>query len=394
MGSTKCEWLAAALRLGAEGIPFAYAERVHLLVPTLYHQTKQAISTEDDGKIDRKHLYFSAVRTARGAALDLCLLLLFWMSKDTEDGPGREPRSTLIRSPDVRSILEAELEDRSTSGWVPRAVLGRYLTWLFFFGEDWLWLHFEAVFPPAASDLAAAAWFGYVEHDKPAGELVAQLHPYFAAHIRHLKQQPPGYEELGRRLADFLMVLFLWDEVPEDLLELFWTEAPTAIRRHAMWFIGREMLPGRQYQERAKSYWGRRLKAAIDAQDPEPFRKELGATSSFFLWDLDQLWLLDQLRTLLLAGFVPNDTFGVIDKLARLVPEHVDKVVEVTSMLVRQPNVEAWTFAAQDRSLRHILVEGKSSQAPHTVVRVREIVSFLASRGNTGFLDLDDGLLQ
>jgi len=34
-------------------------------------------------------------------------------------------------------------------------------------------------------------------------------------------------------------------------------------------------------------------------------------------------------------GFAPNDAYGVIDNLAKLVPEHIDKVVEVTNLLVR-----------------------------------------------------------
>ena len=52
--------------------------------------------------------------------------------------------------------------------------------------------------------------------------------------------------------------------------------------------------------------------------------------------------------------------------------------------------VQAWIFAAQDQSLRIILVEGKASTAPRTAAMVNEIVSYLASRGNPSFLDLDN----
>jgi ribosomal protein L12E/L44/L45/RPP1/RPP2 len=80
----------------------------------------------------------------------------------------------------------------------------------------------------------------------------------------------------------------------------------------------------------------------------------------------------------------------VIDNLAKLVPEHIEKVVEVTNLLVRQPKVEAYIFAVQDQSLRAILVAGKASAAPQTAATVREIVSYLASGGNPNFLDLDN----
>jgi len=41
----------------------------------------------------------------------------------------------------------------------------------------------------------------------------------------------------------------------------------------------------------------------------------------------------------------------------------------------------------QDRSLRK---DGKKSPTPGTAATVKEIVSYLASRGNPSFLDLDD----
>ena len=92
---------------------------------------------------------------------------------------------------------------------------------------------------------------------------------------------------------------------------------------------------------------------------------------------------------MLAGGFAPHDAFGVLDALAKLLPEHVDKVVEVTNALVRHPKLEGWIFAAQNDALRRILIEGKGSRTPGADTRVSEIVSYLASRGNHGFLDLD-----
>ncbi|MCA1471167.1 hypothetical protein I6F09_25210 [Bradyrhizobium sp. IC3195] len=146
---------------------------------------------------------------------------------------------------------------------------------------------------------------------------------------------------------------------------------------------------GRSHRSRAMAYWELRLECAIKADDPEPLRAELGSIGHFFLWDFDHLWLLDQLQMMLAGGFAPNHAFGVLDALAKLLPEHVDKVVEVNNALVRQPRLESWIFAAQDNALRRILVEDKASRTPGTDTRVMEIVSYLASRGNHGFLDLD-----
>jgi hypothetical protein len=387
------ELLAAALRRGADGIPFACAERVQALVLALYRRLKELPASQEGQRQDRKRPYLDAIQKARGAAIDLCVLLVFWQSKNPDTAMGQAPREALARSPAIRSILEAELQDRTPSGWIPRAVLGRYLTWLFYFGEDWLRGQFAALFPINESDLAAAAWLGHLQDDRqPVAELMGPLRPYYALHIQSLGRSdaPPGFEESSNRLTEYLMILYLVNKLPDEVLRQFWETAPVPARRHAMWFMGRHMLPNNDLRSRAMAYWEERLRTAIRSSDPEPFRRELGTIGQFFLWEVDRAWLTDQLLTMLNAGFAPNDAFGVIDNLAKLLPERIDKVVEVTNLLVRQPRVEAWIFASQDQSLRTILAEGKKSPTPGTAATVKEIVSYLASRGNPSFLDLDD----
>jgi hypothetical protein len=95
---------------------------------------------------------------------------------------------------------------------------------------------------------------------------------------------------------------------------------------------------------------------------------------------------------LLHAGFAPNDGVGLIDKLAERLPDKTDEIVEAVRVLVRHPDVQPWIFGAQEQALRNILLQGKASASPITVTGVKEIISFLSSRGNTAFLDLDEGL--
>ncbi len=386
-------WLTSALTRGAGGIAFIHAPLVQSLVFALYRRTASLIAPAEARRGDSNQPYVAAIQTARGAAVNLCVLLLFWQSKDLSSVIGQAPREALAHSPELRLILEGELADRSPAGWLPRAVLGRYLTWLFYFGETWLREQIDNLLPSGDINLVASTWLGHLRNDKePVGGLVDRLHPYYAAHIASLgrKDLPQGYEEAGNRLAEFLVILYLMEKLPDDLLRQFWDTAPAITRRRAMWFMGRHMVSTNGYRERAMGYWQERLRAATQASDPEPYRQELGMLGQFFLWDVDRLWLADQLLLMLNAGFAPNDAYGVIDNLAKLVPEHIEKVVEVTNLLVRQPKVEAWIFAAQDQSLRAILVAGNASAAPRTVATVKEIVSYLASGGNPSFLDLDN----
>jgi len=385
------EWLASALSRGADGIPFVHGGTVRALVFGLYDRAVRLPSTDED-RADHKHPYFAASQTLRGAAIELCILLLFWLSEDPAGTIGQAPREALARAPDIRAIFETQLQDRSPSGWIPRSILARYLTWLVFFGEDWLAEQTTNLFPADDKNLRDAAWIGHLQNDqRPVAELLERLHPYYAEHIAALGRDDasPGHKESNDRLVEHLMILYLWEQLPEDLLQRFWDMAPASERRQAMWFMGRHMVSG-DLRPRAMSYWERRLQSAVRAGDPEPFRAELGTIGQFFLWDVDPHWLMDQLLLMLNAGFGPNDGMGIIDNLAKQVPERIEKVVEITRALVRQPNTEAWIFASQDQSLRKILVEGKSSGSPMTAATVKEIVSYLSARGNPNFLDLDE----
>ena len=219
------EWLASALRRGADGVPFVHAETVRMVVLGLYHRVARLPATKEDARVDRKHPHFAALQTIRGAAIDLCVLLLFWQSKDPASTIGQAPQEALACAPDVRAIFEMELQERSPSGWISRAILARYLTWLFFFGKDWLRSQMTNLFPPDHKELRDAAWLGHLQNDQhPVGELLAALHPCYVKHIASLGRNdaPPGYEESNNRLVEYLMVLYLWEQLPEDLLQQFW----------------------------------------------------------------------------------------------------------------------------------------------------------------------------
>ena len=188
----------------------------------------RACPQNEDARVDRKDPQFSALQTVRGAAIELCVLLLFWQSKDPASAIGQAPHEALARAPDIRAIFEAELQDRSPSGWIPRAILACYLNWLFFFGKDWLHSQMTNLFPSDHKELRDAAWLAHLQNDQhPIGELLAALHTCYMEHIASLagNDAPPGYDESRNRLVEYLMILYLWEQPPEDLLRQFWDSA-------------------------------------------------------------------------------------------------------------------------------------------------------------------------
>jgi hypothetical protein len=317
--------------------------------------------------------------------------LLHWQSKDPTSEIGRAPREALSHQPELRDIFERTLKDASTIGRFGRAIFGRYLGSLCYFGEEWTRQQLPNLFPANDKELREAAWIAHIQSDSgPVGTLSDELIPYYAEHIASLsdKDSSDGVAS-NNRLSEYLMVLYLWDKLPEDVLQQFWQFSPASLRRHAMSFMGRQLAGSiEEHKIRAISYWERRLSLAIEANDPEPYRKELATIGQWFLWKVDESWLMDQLLVMLNAGFAPNDGLGILDKLAEHIPGQINQVVEITKALVKRREMDSWILVSQAEALRRILIDGKQSDSPITRESVQQIISFLSSRGNTSFLDL------
>ena len=149
--------------------------------------------------------------------------------------------AALQKLPAVRQALEDELADISSIGRIPRAIIGRYLSWLFCFGEAWVVLHIDSIFPETDNALRHAAWFAHLDHDpRPIRELMPQFHPLYMEEIHRLADRKSyrASEIRQKNLTDRLPVLYLWETLPNDLLEAFWQAAPSVLLRHAIWFLG------------------------------------------------------------------------------------------------------------------------------------------------------------
>jgi hypothetical protein len=389
------ELLAAGLRQGAGGIDFEHAALVRSIILALTRLAPRDPEIEDFEERYKREPFFAAQAVLRGLAVELCVLLMFWLSNDPTTPVGAQPRQALANSPEIRDFFESELLDQSPTGRIPRAVMGRYLSYMFFFGEEWLKGHFDLLFPPANQSLRRAAWHGHLGHDqKPIVYLVPQLRPCFEEEIAQLASNDDETDRDWRRerFADFLIVLHLWDGLPDDLLESFWAHAPIGTRQHAMWYLGTVLeapdLP-EAMRARGFSYWERRLAAAVRSANPDVFRVELGAIGQWCLREqIDDSWLADKLFTMLGAGFVPTDAFSVVDWLAKIAPRNVDRAVEILSALLRNPRIDQWAYMTQQVPIRTVLSEGLARGTHETVLLVKETIGFLSSIGETSYLDL------
>jgi hypothetical protein len=322
--------LAIGLARGADGIKFEHTALMRSLVFTLIDLAPKQPELEDFEERYQRHPFFASQATLRGMAVELCIFLIFWLSQDGSSSIGAAPREALKNLPDVRIVLQTELLDRSPAGRVPRAIIGGYLTSLFDFGQEWLKAQIDALFPSDDDSLRRAAWLSHLWRDRgPIGNLMPELHQCYSEEIARLATEKYEHEYFNDRLAQYLIVLHISGKLPDDLLDQFWQNTPPHVRQRAMWFLGTQLaLPTLPDEMRARGclYWEHRLAAAKTCTDPDAFRLELGAIGTWDLRDqIDALWLLDQMIAMLEAGFAPTNAFGVVERLASIPSQHIER---------------------------------------------------------------------
>jgi len=290
--------------------------------------------------------------------------------------------------------MENDLGDKSASGRIPRVILGRYLSWLTYFGEEWVNSQIENLLPPDNEALCDATWMGHLGLDwRPVVSLMEYLRPCYMKEIAGLGIKAGSRQtRLEDRLGEFIINLYLGDALPTDVLDEFWKKAPERLLRYCMWALGRYLKqpPSEcpdEVRARGHAYWAARLAIAKEAHEPDAFRKELGTFGQWCKGAFDVEWLIEQLCEMLSAGFAP-ESFGVIEWLAEIAPKFPDKSVEALLPLLSSPHTDQWAYLMHEATIRAIMTRGLAEGTPKTKKRVEEIVSVLSSKGETKYTDL------
>lgn len=389
--------LKSTLRHGAAGVPYLYAPQVLAIIQTLFkHALRQPDAKEFEENFAR-HPYFTAEQSMWGSAIELAVLFVFWSSKHEASAIFESQRSALELLPEITNLLEAALSDVTSSGRIPRVILGRYLNLLLYFGEPWVRSHIGEIFSEYDVILRRAAWLGHLLSDRgPAQSLGNELLPNYLDEIERLAipDETREREQRERRLGDYTIILYLMNAAPDELMRAFFQKAPAKVRAHAISFLGRELaLPPEKIDEKLRlrgiKYWEDRLATAIASNDHDDFRTELGVVSQWCGKDhISTTWLLDQVLRVLSAGILLREDYAVVDWLGKIAPEHPDKAVEVLSALVTNPSINQRSYATHRDSLRVILKIGMAQGSGDTADRVRELVSHLATIGESSYLNL------
>ncbi len=395
------ELLKSGLRRGAGFIAFEHAAFVRSLISVLLDRAPLGPEIEDFEERFARDTYLAAAATLRGSAVELCILWLFWLSKNDRSPTATAPHTSLHAFPEITRAFETQMADQSLFGRVPRAVLGRYLGFLFYFGPDWTRGHIEQIFPAADDTLRCASWQAYLLHGgRPVKELYPDLQACYTDELQHLtvhSDRNGNVDFRHKQFGEHVLVLYLRGtlQLDDGAFVQFLRAAPVDLRRHVMWCVGRYLqLPPDQFPQadrsRALEYWKARLAEATTEPSPDSYRKELEAIGHWLNNpQLETSWLLEQLLTMLDGGFIPGLGFNVVEWLSNVCDQDAERSVRILAKMIEDPGCRPDTYMGQHGAIRKILTEGVKSDSPDVIDSVNKTISILSTRGETGFLELE-----
>lgn len=392
--------LRSGLGRGAESIDYEHATSIQALVFTLLREAPHSPELDDFEERFGRDAFLAAQASLRGSAVETGMLWLFWLSKHAASPISITQRTAMTTLTDLAGAFLTQLADRSLSGRIPRAILGRYLTWLLHFGADWTYTHIYPIFADTDEPLRQAAWSAFLLHGShPVREPFPELLACYRVEMTSLTEctESDKIDYRQKRLAEQLLTLYLNGSISlaeDDLFAHFLRLAPSSLRQHVMWYVGRHLLLSpdqfpQEHRNRALAYWTARLTAATIALDPGAFREELETIGQWVSNpQLETSWLFEQLLTMLHAGFVPGLTFNVVDWLSKVCALDIDRAMQILAALVDNPREKPVTYLAQHDAIRKILVEALASPSAHTIELANKTISILSTRGETSYLSL------
>src|SRR5262249_15303450 len=139
----------------------------------------------------------------------------------------------------VREFLERHLDVEVEPTRTIRSVYGQWFPFLAAADPDWAAAHVSAIFRiDGERELGRVAWRSYLQHNRLYNDVVELLHPLYVDAVARAGIDDD--EEERQQLIGHLIALYVlgFAELDDDLLGVFFTEAPVDVRAQLINAIG------------------------------------------------------------------------------------------------------------------------------------------------------------
>jgi hypothetical protein len=244
----------------------------------------------------------------------------------------------------------------------------------------------------ALQDLHDATWEAYVVYCHPYESVYEILHDEYLVAANRVGETLSKWRYLGadpkERLAEHLLTLY-WHgklDIGNPILARFYEQAPAALRRHSLSFIGRSLLSTEEeipatVLERLKRLWEWRLDTTTSAASSNT--EEL---TSFGWWfasgRFGSDWELKQLSSVLQSAGHTEADHQVINRLKDLAPQSPELTVDCLALMFASKNASL-IFLAWREQAHEILDTAIRSRNPKAHEKAVILINRLTALGHT-----------
>ena len=394
--------LSAGFHVGPCEIPVVHRTRIWSILVTLTNDQDPDPRAELAEPIESQDFTSRSINSARGEAMHAVIRYALWVRRSFE-GDATKLANGFDEMPELREVLNEHLDPAVDGSPAIRSVYGQWYPHLMLIDQEWTLASTPKIFPSNETHalLRRAAWEGYI---LCAGAFRCALKPLLeqygmavAALGQENKSRGPRRRDTDVRLAEHLMVHYWQGSLALDahggLLQVFFEFADSALRKHAIDFIGRSLQSAKseispETLARLRLLFESRIAEASSATDSPRDPNELAAFGSWFASKkLADEWSIDTLLAVLSVGGRIEYEYQVVDRLAELAPLYPKKCVDCLRVMATEKS-EFWRFRvlnAQAKTILSIALRGSDDTAR---VAARELVNRLVLRGQFDFKEL------
>ena len=374
--------------------PFDLRKTIFKIIETQLQDAEPDIAHEEKYGGENLDSFTLSLNTVRGKAMHALIQYALWCSRSLDL---KKKKNRMV--PEVKGKLERMLNPEYEPTQTIRAVFGEKLPLLFYLNRSWAEKNLSKIFSEDAKSrsLWKAAWEAYVTYARFYTDVYQAMRPIYESAIKKL-DSPMISKGAKEGLTDHLMVAFLWEKENlnnDSLVSLFFQQATSEIRGHAIWFIGRqlEQLPEQEMGKQEKESFSRRAMDLLewrleeaeraDSKTKVKFQEELKSFGTWFIkGNLDTTWAISQLAKILelTEGRVDHE-FSVIDALRNYIDEYYLDVLRALNLFVKGDR-EGWMLMSSKAKMEECLNSIIRDHPPQEIKNdVNVLVNNLTKKG-------------
>jgi hypothetical protein len=342
-----------------------------------------------------------SLNTVRGRTMHAIMHYALWLRRQADAQAGEEtPQKTgFDLMPEVRALLNAELDPEQEPSTTIRAVYGWYFPSLYWLDPLWANENSARVFPqdPQYRSLYEAAWQAYLSYAQGFGTAFGALRRVYEFAVSELDNRANNHGKglnSQQRLAEHLIWYYAWGMIPLDepseLLQRFFANAGVNLRAHAIQAMGDHLHgadrpPPEDMANRLVGLWIQRVEYARATNDQTT---EIEAFGNWFAsGKFDTLWSLRQLEETLKVAGKAEPYHQVLERLVGLSDEYPKEAVECLDLLVLG-NTEGWETTLWQEEKRTILQNALESSDPVAQQTAKDLINRLSALGQLSYRSL------